>query len=105
MASSHTKIIRECKDGGYSPCSASEENVGKRRCTHINGGSSFKAQFNKLSNKVEELVVPEDYIKKIEKEDKEEIVRKFVTNLEPMDKKMAEQVLNKVRRDEVENND
>ena len=34
------KILRERKDGGVSPCSASEENVGKKKCCHIAVGAA-----------------------------------------------------------------
>lgn len=34
------KILRERKDGGVSPCSASEENVGKKKCCHLAVGAA-----------------------------------------------------------------
>ena len=34
------KILRERKDGGVSPCSASEDNIGKKKCCHIAVGAA-----------------------------------------------------------------
>lgn len=36
-----TGTIRPRKDGGCSLCKASEENVGKRRCCHMLGGTTM----------------------------------------------------------------
>lgn len=98
MAASQTKVVRERKDGGYSPCSATEENVGKRRCAHVHGGTSFKVEINKLGPKLEEIVISEDY-EKLEKRDKEEIVKKFISTLEPIDQKTLNRVLADLHRE------
>ncbi len=37
---SNRGVLRNLKDGGCSICYASEENVGKKKCKHVNGGNS-----------------------------------------------------------------
>jgi hypothetical protein len=92
----NTRTIRELEDGGYSFCSASEENVGKRRCKHIPGSVSFEVQVNKVDGRHSEIVIPEEFTN-MTKQEKLAVVNKFVENLKPIDEETAEQIISEIR--------
>lgn len=94
---SSTVAMRELKDGsGYSECRSSEENVGKRRCNHVHSSVSFNVQVNKIGRSVKEVVVSDDY-NKLEKRDKETVVKAFISSLTPIDEEKAESILKQLR--------
>lgn len=90
-------VMRPLKDGsGYSACNASEDNVGKRRCNHTASTVSFNVEVRKLGGKVQEVVVSDEY-EKLDKRDKATVVSKFVQDLEPIEEKKLENILNILR--------
>lgn len=96
--SSSTVVMRELKDGsGYSECRSSEENVGKRRCNHVHSSVSFNVQVNKVGPRVKEVIVSDDY-NKLEKRDKETVVKTFISSLTPIDEDKAESILEQLRK-------
>ena len=96
--SSSTVVMRELKDGsGYSECRSSEENVGKRRCNHVHSSVSFNVQVNKVGPRVKEVIVSDDY-NKLEKRDKETVVKTFISSLTPINEDKAESILEQLRK-------
>ena len=86
-------IMRPLADGsGFSPCFASEENVGKRRCKHAHSTVNFNVQIEKDGSRVTEVKVPKEYLT-MSKKDKEVIVAKFIDTLKPIDKATADRVI------------
>lgn len=93
---SSTVIMRELKTGGYSPCHAKEENIGKRRCNHIHSSVTFNVQVNKIDSRVQEVVISDDY-DKLDKRDKEKVVKTFISSLQPIDESKADSILEQLR--------
>ena len=90
-------VMRPLKDGsGYSPCSASEENVGKRRCNHTRSSVTFNVTVEKVGSRIEEITVSDTY-EKMDKRDKTEVVSCFVNNLPEIDQETASSVIAKLR--------
>ena len=96
--SSSNVVMRPLSDGsGYSECHASEENVGKRRCNHTLSSVSFSVQVNKVGPRVKEIMVSDDY-DKLEKRDKESVVKMFLSSLEPIDDDVADDIISQLRK-------
>lgn len=91
-----TVTMRERKDGGFSPCVAKEENVGKRRCNHIPGNVSFKLKTDKLGKSLTEVKIPQDFID-MAKKDKVKFATSLVDTLEPISKAKAEKAIKELR--------
>lgn len=90
-------VMRPLKDGsGYSPCSASEENVGKRRCNHVHSSVSFNVKVEKVGSRIEEITVSDDY-DKLDKRDKTVVVEKFIQSLPEIDQNTADSILSQLR--------
>lgn len=90
-------VMRPLKDGsGFSPCSASEENVGKRRCNHTASSVSFNVKVNKLGRSVQEVVVSEDY-EKLDTRDKKEVISSFISSLPVISKEEADDLIAQLR--------
>lgn len=89
-------VIRELKTGGYSPCAAKEENVGKRKCKHIPDSVSFELKKDKLGKHLEEITIPQDFVD-MPKKDKVKFATSLVDTLEPISKQKANSVVNKLR--------
>lgn len=97
MSNTTTTVMRELADGsGFSPCSASDENVGKRRCNHIPSSVKFTVQVNKIGPRVNDIVISDDYAK-LDKRDKQQVVKKFVKSLAPIDKDTADNIISQLR--------
>lgn len=93
---SSSKVIRQTKDGDFTPCSAAEENVGKRRCNHVPNSTSFKVQVNKLNRNTQEIIVSDEY-DELDKRDKKAVISKFISDLEPINKKELNNILEQIR--------
>lgn len=90
-----SRVMRPTKDGGVSFCSASEENVGKRRCNHVGGDVKFNVEVNNISRGMTEVVISDEY-NSLEEEDKVEVIKEFISTLQPVSKKKVNSVLNKL---------
>ena len=92
-----TAVMRPLKDGsGFSVCQAEEENVGKKRCKHSYSEVSFKVKITKVDSRIKDIEVSDEY-NKLDKRDKQTVVKTFVENLEPVSKDVAANILAKLR--------
>ena len=74
------KVMRKNKLGSVSPCSCSDDKVGKGRCNHIIGDSDVNIVYNK-----DEKCYYVDLSKNDEKvsiKAQEKVVKDFICNLE-----------------------
>lgn len=93
---SRTIVMRELKTGGFSPCVAKEENVGKRRCNHVPSNLSFKLKRDKLGTRLERVVIPQEFLD-MAKKDKVKFAASLVDTLEPVNKQKADKVVKQLR--------
>lgn len=91
-----TTVIRELKTGGFSPCAAKEENVGKRRCNHIPSDVSFKLKTDKLGKSLKEVTIPQEFID-MAKKDKVKFATSLVDTLEPISQAKADKAIKELR--------
>lgn len=92
-----TRVMRPTKDGGVSYCSSSEENVGKRRCNHVPGDVKFNVEVNKLSHGLTEVVISDEY-NDLDEDNRVEVIKEFVSTLEPISKKKLNTVLSQLSK-------
>lgn len=87
-----TVVIRPIKGGGFGPCKASEENVGKKKCNHTLGNDMVVA-VKKIAPGTSEIIVDEESINKLSQNEKVDLIKGFVTSLKPITKKQLETVM------------
>lgn len=84
-------VMRPLKDGsGFSPCKASDENVGKRKCNHTHS-TVFNVKVTKIGRNIQTIEISDEY-DKLDKRDKQEVIKKFTEALDPISKKQFDKV-------------
>ena len=91
-----TAVLRERKDGGYSPCKAKEEDVGKRKCCHVPGTVSFELKVNEIDKHLKEVIVPKDFTD-MQHKDKVKFVSEVAKTLKPAKKELLDEAIEKLR--------
>lgn len=95
---SQPAVMRPLKDGaGYSLCRAPEDKVGKRKCKHVPNTVSFEVQVKKIDDKINEIVIGENFIE-LNTGDKVALIERILDKMEPVPADKAAKILNKLAR-------